>query len=81
VRVLKLNYQPMWCLDISDVKFSIRVAGRDFLPVSRKVVLPIAMPLGFVFPPRVTMPLSFMRPVPNLDVATFGHEVGAASGA
>jgi hypothetical protein len=61
------------------VKLACRVACRDFLPVSGKIVLPFAVPFGFVLPPIVTVPLPRMRPVPNFDVAALRDKFCTAS--
>jgi hypothetical protein len=78
VRVLKPDHQPFSCFDISDVKLALFVADSNLLPICLKLVLPISAPLGFVFPPLVTVTSSFVRPVPKLLGTASGNQVRAA---
>ncbi len=55
------------------------VARSDLLPICRELVLPIPMPLRFVFPPMVAVALSFVRPVPDRLGPASGNEVIAAT--
>jgi hypothetical protein len=65
--VLELDYPLIIGPHIGDVPFTIFGPEDELLPVDRELVFPIAVPLGFVLPPMITMLCIFMSPVPDSD--------------
>ena len=67
--MLKLDYPIMICLHVSDVSSTVSDRVDDLLPISRKLVFPIAVPFRFILPPRIAKETTFVSPVPNPDFA------------
>lgn len=68
-------------LDVGTVDFAIGCDVGDFTPLGGKQILPVAVPLGFVLPPRVAVLLVSVGPVVNHAGTAFGDHAGAARGA
>ena len=67
--------------DISDVLFPrLPIALDKLLAFRREVVFPRAVPVGFLFGPRITVPDSPMRPVGGSVCATFGDNLAITTG-
>jgi hypothetical protein len=78
-RVLELNYPTIRGLHICDVSFPIFGVVNDFLPISRKVILPCTVPRCLVLPPRIAELLSLVSPVRKPDLSALrDHRVAAA---
>ncbi len=58
------------CFYICNVLFTAFVKMDFFLPVFREFTFPRTMPVSFGFPSRITVAVSFMRPVINIDFST-----------
>jgi len=72
--MLKLNHKAMRGTNISDVLFpGLPIVLDKFLAFGRKVVFPRAVPFGFLFGPRITIPDSPVRPVGDSVRAAFGN--------
>jgi hypothetical protein len=69
IRMLELDHPPLICLYIRYVFFATIGSVDNLLPIFGKFSFPSAMPVGFVFPPRITGTTSFVGPVPNLDLS------------
>jgi len=65
--MLELDHPSLICLYIRYVLLSTVGLVDNLLPAFGKLSFPGAVPLGFVFPPRITGATSFVGPVPNLD--------------
>jgi hypothetical protein len=61
--VLHLNCDASGCLYIRAMDFSARRCVRDFSTIFREKGFPLAMPGGFVLPPRIAIPSASMRSV------------------
>jgi hypothetical protein len=70
--VLKLDHAALACFYIGYMFFAIISYLHDFLPLDRELVFPVAVPLGFVFPPLVAIPFALVRPVPDVLLTAFG---------
>jgi hypothetical protein len=69
VRILKLDHPSLVCLYIRYVSLSTLGVVDNLLPAFGEMPLPRAMPVGFVFPPKITDAATFVRPVPNIHFA------------
>lgn len=79
VRVLELNHPTLMGLHVCNVSFTALSMMDDLLPISGKVILPGAVPLSFIFPPRIAKPTAFVSPVPDSDFSTpCNHRSSAA---
>ncbi len=76
--MLHLNHDTSRRLDIGAVDFSIWRDVTDFSTVFRKKVLPVAMPSGFVFPPRIAIPAARVSPMMDDTRSAFGNHRRAA---
>jgi hypothetical protein len=79
--VLKLDHAALACFYIGYMFFAIISYLHDFLTLDRELVFPVAVPLGFVFPPVVAIPFTLVRPVPDVLFTTFGGSRGPTHGA
>jgi len=80
VRVLELNHPAVTGLDVCDVSFTVSGMVDELLPIRGKLVLPSAVPLRFVLPPRIAKETAFVSPVPNPDFsASCNHGFSADS--
>ena len=81
MRMLKLNHKAMRSTNISDVLFpGLRIVLDKLLAFGREVVLPRAVPVGFLFGPGITVPDSPMRPMGDSVRATFGDNLAITTG-
>jgi len=48
IGMLKLNYPAIWGLHVCDVPLAVVIELDNFLPIFGKLVLPVAMPWGFI---------------------------------
>jgi hypothetical protein len=79
--MLKHNHKAMRGTDISDVLFpGLPIVLDKLLAFDREVVFPRAVPVGFSFGPRITIPNSPVRPVGNSVRAAFGNNFGMTNG-
>ena len=67
--MLELDYPTTICLHVCDVSFTVSGSVDDLLPISGKLVFPIAVPFRFILPPRIAKETTFVSPVPNPDFA------------
>ena len=67
--MLELDHPPLICLYIRYVFLATIGSVDNLLPIFGKFSFPSAVPFGFVFPPRITGPTSYVSPVPNLDLS------------
>jgi hypothetical protein len=78
VRVLELDHPTTLGLHICDVPLAVSVAD-DFLPMIRKLVLPGAVPLRLVLPPRIANVTALVGPVSISDFSPLpNHRLSAA---
>ena len=81
VAVLEFQHESVWGAYVSNVPAPLPCPhADDFLPVGRKVSLPIAVPGRFGFGPRVAALGAFVRPVPDPELTTAGEHGLAAKG-
>lgn len=73
--MLELNHQSMRSFYVRNMNLASGIARADFLLFVGEMILPIAVPLGLVFPPMITVFASPMGPVPNLLIAAFRNHV------
>jgi hypothetical protein len=72
--MLKLNHKAMRGKNISNVLFpGLLIVLDKLMPFGREVVLPRAVPVGFIFGPGITFPHSPVRPVGDSVRAAFGN--------
>src|SRR3546814_302769 len=72
-RMLNLNHNACRCDDIGAVDFAIWRGPRLLPAFCGKEVLPIAVPLSFVLPPRIAVATRGMRPMMYDTRAAFGY--------
>lgn len=77
--MLEFDDQAFGRLDVGYVELTTIIPGGDFLPNCREVVLPVPMPVGFVFPPVVTVPLTLVRPMPDFPGSAPGDQFCATT--
>src|SRR6516164_3531447 len=74
--MLKLNHKAMRGTNICDVLFpGLPIVLDKLLAFGREVVLPRAVPVGFLFGPGITIPHPPVRPVGDSVRATFGNNL------
>ena len=72
--MLKLNHKAMRRTNISDVLFpGLPIVLDKLLAFGRKVVFSLAVPFGFLFGPRITIPVSPVSPMGDSVRAAFGN--------
>jgi hypothetical protein len=78
-RVLELDCPAITGLNICAVSLTVVGIVDDLLPLTRKLVFPIAMPFRFALPPRIASTFPFMSPVPDSDWSALrNHGISAA---
>ena len=80
-RVLYLDVDARWCLDVGSVYLAVGGLVVDFPAMFREPVLPIAVPLSLVLPPRVAVPLAPVGPMVEHTRTTLGDHDGITDGA
>ena len=70
VRVLKLNCPAICGLHVCDVSLTVVGVLDNLLPIFGKLILPVAVPWGFILPPRITIAGRLMSPVPSMCLRT-----------
>lgn len=79
-RVLKLDDPAPFSANIGNVPGAVGGTVEVLLPVFREVILPGAVPLGFVFPPRIAVATDLVGPVPDAGFAALCEYRIAAPG-
>ena len=76
--MLELDHPTMSGSYIRDVLLPVFAWMDNLLPVDGELSLPIAVPFGFVLPPKVTEAPSSVSPVPSPDFSAFwNHRITA----
>ena len=75
------NYQTSLGFDIRDVFLTGAIVEmNNFAQLFREQRFPVAMPICFIFPPRITVRFSMMSPMPGDFATTFRPALSSARG-
>jgi hypothetical protein len=73
--VLKFDTPTAAGLYIRNMLFTSFFINMDnLLPILRKIIFPCTVPVCLIFPPRITVAVSFVRPVVNLNFPALGNQ-------
>lgn len=79
--MLNLNYNSRWRLDVGAMNFSICGGVGNLAAFLREKVLPRAMPVCLVLPPRITISASSVRPMMQNAWAALRNHFSTTGGA
>src|ERR1700722_15489387 len=78
-RVLEFEHEAVLSLHVGNVLFvGVPVEADAFMPIARKAIFPVAVPLRFGFPPGIAMHPALVRPMPKPMLAAFRNHRRAA---
>jgi hypothetical protein len=77
--MLEFEHEAVLSLHIGNVLFvGVAVEADAFMPIERKAILPVAVPLRLRFPPRIAVHPALMCPMPKPMLAAFRNHRRAA---
>jgi len=78
--MLELYNETERRLHVSDVLLTRReIFSHELLPIGRKMVLPLTMPFGLVFPPWIARRISLVCPVPDIYTTALRDHLAVAT--